>query len=107
MNYPTIDELLNRINNRFLLANVIAERAKAIADGSLPYIDNADFSQPILTAMQEIQKGKITYKILEGPPQKQEKSKEIEEFWTAKEKIGSLEKEEKKRAKKSKSSKKK
>jgi len=106
LTYPTIDELLKRINNRFLLANVIAERAKEISNGSLPYIENADFSQPIKVAMEELKEGKITYKILEGPPKKQEKTKDIEEFWTTRETI-SLEKEEKKKPKKSKSSSKK
>jgi len=43
---PTIDDLLNKINNRFLLANVIADRAKAITEGSLPYIEDADVAIP-------------------------------------------------------------
>ena len=100
MTTPTIDDLLSRINNRFLLANVIADRAKALIDGSLPYIEDVDTSNPIETAMNELKEGKIGYKLLEAPSKRAEKAAETIDFWAPKE--INLEKEDKKKSKKAK-----
>jgi DNA-directed RNA polymerase omega subunit len=105
LTYPTIDELLHKINNRFLLANVIADRAKAITEGSLPYIEDSDVLNPIETAMNELKMGKIGFKILEAPSKKSEKAAEIKDFWAPREM--NLEKEDKKKSKKTKTSSKK
>ncbi len=105
MTTPTIDDLLNRINNRFLLANVVADRAKAITEGSLPYIEDANVANPIETAMEELREGRIGFKILEAPSKKSEKASEIKDFWGPRE--VNLEKEDKKKSKKTKTSSKK
>ncbi len=105
MTYPTIDDLLNRINNRFLLSNVVSDRAKALTEGSLPYIEDADTANPIETAMNELKEKKIGYKILEAPSKKSERSSEIQDFWTPKD--ISLEKEDRKKSKKTKTASKK
>lgn len=105
MTLPTIDDLLSKINNRFLLANVVADRAKAITEGSLPYVEDSNVAYPIETAMNELNQNKIWYKILEAPSKKSEKVSEIKDFWTPKDM--SLEKEDKKKSKKSKPSSKK
>lgn len=102
MTYPTIDQLLYKINNRFLLANVIADRAKSLTEGSLPYIEDSDVTNPIETAMNELKSGKISFKILEAPAKKAEKTSDIKDFWAPRE--VSLEKEDKKKSKKTKSS---
>ena len=105
MTTPTIDSLLSKISNRFLLANVIADRAKALTEGSLPYIEDADITNPIETAMNEMKQGKIWYKILEAPSKRSEKASEIKDFWTPRDL--SLEKEDKKKSKKTKTASKK
>ena len=104
MTTPTIDILLKRINNRFLLANAVATRAKEILDGSLPYVEDSNPLNPIETAMNEFATSKVTIKILDGPPAKIEKIAEVRDFWA---KEVNLEKEDKKKGKKTKTSSKK
>lgn len=69
-NHETIDNLLTKAKNKFLLSNAIAGRAKQIAEGSLPYVDNFDPSNPIITAIREIGSDKI--KILSAAKKKPE-----------------------------------
>ncbi|MGB9613205.1 MAG: DNA-directed RNA polymerase subunit omega [Candidatus Margulisiibacteriota bacterium] len=66
----SIDTLLSRAKNKFLLANAAASRAKQIAEGSLPYIDNFDPTNPVITALREIAAEKIRIKVLSGPAKK-------------------------------------
>lgn len=66
----TIDSLLARAKNKFLLANAASGRAKQIADGSLPYVDNFDPTNPVITALREIAADKIRIKVLSGPVKK-------------------------------------
>lgn len=66
----SIDTLLSRAKNKFLLANAAAGRAKQIAEGSLPYIDNFDPTNPVITALREIAADKIRIKVLSGPVKK-------------------------------------
>ncbi len=65
-----IDNLLSKAKNKFLLANAASGRAKQIADGSLPYVDNFDPTNPIITALREIASGKLNIKVLTGPSKK-------------------------------------
>lgn len=66
----SIDNLLNKARNKFLLANAASGRAKQITEGSLPYIDNFDPTNPVITALREIAADKIRIKILTGPATK-------------------------------------
>lgn len=59
----SIDRLLEKAKNKFLLSNAIAGRAKQISEGSLPYINHFDPSNPIITAIREIGSDKIKIKI--------------------------------------------
>ena len=65
-----IDNLLSKAKNKFLLANAAAGRAKQIVDGSLPYVDNFDPTNPVITALREIAADKIRIKVLSGPVKK-------------------------------------
>ena len=97
---PTIDVLLKKIDNKFLLTNAIALRAKEINAGSLPYIADADMTNPIGIAMEEFADDKFKVKILAGPPPKPIKviEQKARDFWT----IDNLEKKDHKKAKKTK-----
>jgi DNA-directed RNA polymerase omega subunit len=95
---PTIDVLLKKINNRFLLANAVATRAKEISEGSLPYIEDSNPLNPIETAMNELARNKVEIKILEEPPKKEIRLPEARDFWNVN---GGLEKEDKRKARKS------
>lgn len=62
-----LDALLEKAENKFLLANAAAGRAKQIIEGSLPYVNNFDPNNPLITALREIGDDKIKIKILAGP----------------------------------------
>ncbi|OGC03482.1 DNA-directed RNA polymerase subunit omega [candidate division WOR-1 bacterium RIFOXYA12_FULL_43_27] len=66
----SVDGLLGKAKNKFLLVNAVSERAKQITAGSLPYINDFDPSNPIVTAIREIWANKINIK-LESAPKKQ------------------------------------
>lgn len=66
----SIDNLLNKAKNKFLLVNAAAGRAKQVAEGSLPYIDDFDPSSPVITALREIASDKIRIKILSDQEKK-------------------------------------
>jgi DNA-directed RNA polymerase omega subunit len=59
----SIDDLLSKAQNKFMLANAVILRAKQISDGSLPYVDNFDPTNPITTALKEISADRISMKI--------------------------------------------
>jgi DNA-directed RNA polymerase omega subunit len=66
----SIDNLLSKAKNKFLLVNAAAGRAKQISEGSLPYVDNFDPSNPVITALREIAADKIRIKVMTGPTKK-------------------------------------
>jgi len=66
----TIDNLLTKAKNKFLLVNAAAGRAKQVSEGSLPYIDNFDPTNPVITALREIAADKIRIRVLTGPAKK-------------------------------------
>ena len=65
-----IDQLLSVSENKFLLSNALGTRAKQISEGSLPYVDDFNAANPIITAMKEIASGKVKVKMLVGPSPK-------------------------------------
>jgi DNA-directed RNA polymerase omega subunit len=66
----SIDNLLTKAKNKFLLVNAAAGRAKQVEEGSLPYIDNFDPTNAVITALREIAADKIKIKVLTGPVKK-------------------------------------
>lgn len=66
----TIDSLLSKAKNKFLLSNAAAGRARQIAEGSLPYIDNFDPTNPVITALREIAGDKIRIRVLTAATKK-------------------------------------
>ena len=56
----SVDNLLTKAKNKFLLVNAASARAKQVSDGSLPYIDNFDPTNPVITSLREIAAGKVT-----------------------------------------------
>jgi len=66
----TIDNLLSKSDNKFLLANALGKRAKQISEGSLPYVDDFNPANPIVTAMKELASEKVKIKVLQAPAQK-------------------------------------
>ncbi len=75
----TIDVLLKRAKNKFLLSNAVAGRAKQITEGSLPYVNDFDPTNPIITAIREIARDKIRIKLLTAESKKPIEIKMVEE----------------------------
>ncbi|MGE4485057.1 MAG: DNA-directed RNA polymerase subunit omega [Oscillospiraceae bacterium] len=59
MLYPSMPTLLNRVNSRYLLVNVIAKRAREIAEDAEETGEHLE-KKPVSSAIDEIAVGKIT-----------------------------------------------
>ena len=78
-----VDSLLTKAKNKFLLSNAISGRAKQIHEGSLPYIDNFDPTNPIITAIREIASDKIKIKMTTAASKKPQEVKIVDEESTS------------------------
>jgi len=58
MLYPTIPQMLNHVNSRYLLVNVIAKRARQISEAAEEN-DESLTEKPVTLAIREIADGKI------------------------------------------------
>jgi len=74
----TIDILLTKAKNKFLLSNAVAGRAKQISEGSLPYVDNFDPTNPIITAIREISNDKIKIRMMTATSKKPQEIEVLE-----------------------------
>lgn len=57
---PSIDSLLAKVENKYILAILAAKRARDLFEGSEPLIE-ADYINKVTTAIHEIDKGKVSY----------------------------------------------
>ena len=64
MTEPPIGELLEKVDCRYTLAVEASKRARELIGGSLPLIDTKD-SNPLSIAIEEINRGLITYSRIE------------------------------------------
>jgi DNA-directed RNA polymerase subunit omega len=69
----TVEDCLKRINNRFVLVNVAANRVRQIREGA-EYLINSPKNEDIVIALREIAAGKVRLK--EGT--KEKKTQRIE-----------------------------
>ncbi|MGL5717595.1 MAG: DNA-directed RNA polymerase subunit omega [Paraclostridium sp.] len=62
---PSINEVLNRIDNRYYLVVTVAKRAREIIDGATPYVSNKNKEiKPVTVATQEVVDQKINFRKL-------------------------------------------
>ena len=62
---PSINEVLNKIDNRYYLVGTVAKRAREIIDGADIYVANKQReTKPVSLATQEVAEGKISYRLL-------------------------------------------
>jgi DNA-directed RNA polymerase subunit omega len=59
----TVEDCLEVIPNRFLLAMVAAKRAKQLYKGAEPLIENKSGNKKVVLALREIAANKIEFKI--------------------------------------------
>jgi DNA-directed RNA polymerase subunit omega len=60
----TVDDCLNRIENRFDLTLVAAYRARQLENGSSPQLDNPGRDKPTVTALREVAAGMVGMEML-------------------------------------------
>ena len=61
----TVDDCLQRIPNRFQMTLAATYRARQIANGSSPLVDEVGRDKPTVLALREIAAGKIGIEILQ------------------------------------------
>ena len=57
---PSIDELLEKVESRYMLVTVIAKRAREIVAGDDIMVETED-KKPINIAIQEFDEGRLVY----------------------------------------------
>lgn len=60
---PTVQELLDKVDNRFRLVTIASRRARQIIGGQGPLTDT-DSLKPLTIAVNEINEGLIEYEII-------------------------------------------
>ncbi|MDL2287798.1 DNA-directed RNA polymerase subunit omega [Oscillospiraceae bacterium OttesenSCG-928-F05] len=65
MLYPSISNLLQNIDNQYLLVNIVARRAREIADELEQQGERAE-EKPVKLAINEVAAGLITGRLREG-----------------------------------------
>ena len=63
---PSINEVVDKIDNRYYLVGTVAKRAREIIDGAEVYVSpkNRDNNKPVTIATQEVADEKITFRLL-------------------------------------------
>lgn len=60
MLYPSVNDLLKKVDSRYTLVMMISKRARQIVDGDEPLV-NTDSNKPVTIAVHEIYQDKIEY----------------------------------------------
>jgi DNA-directed RNA polymerase subunit omega len=60
--FGDLDGLLEHVDSKFTLVNVVTKRAKQLNNGAPPLCDNVNPNKPVSTAFNEVRLGKIRYK---------------------------------------------
>ncbi len=61
---PSINDVLEKIDNRYYLAWTVAKRARELVDHAEPYVKTENKEKPVVTATKEVAENKITYRLL-------------------------------------------
>ncbi|WP_069650206.1 DNA-directed RNA polymerase subunit omega [Caloranaerobacter ferrireducens] len=60
MLYPSVNDLLKKVDSRYTLVMMISKRARQIVDGDEPLV-NTDSNKPVTIAVHEIYQDKVEY----------------------------------------------
>jgi len=60
MLYPSVNELLKKVDSRYTLVLLASKRARQLVEGQSPLID-INTNKPVSIAVQEIAEDKLTY----------------------------------------------
>jgi len=64
MAFPSLEEALNKVSNRYLLVVLSAKRARQINRGAAARVDSSH-KKPTSVALQEIASAKVEYRVKE------------------------------------------
>jgi DNA-directed RNA polymerase subunit omega len=59
--FGDLDRLLDHVDSKFSLVNVVTKRAKQLNNGAAPLTDEVNPNKPVSTALSEVAAGKIHY----------------------------------------------
>lgn len=59
--FGDLDDLLDHVDSKFSLVNVVTKRAKQLNNGAPPLTDDVNPNKPVSTAFNEVAIGKIAY----------------------------------------------
>ncbi len=59
----TVEDCLEKVENRFLLVMLAAKRVKQLFKGSKPSIENRADNKNVVVALREIASGKLSYEM--------------------------------------------
>ncbi len=59
--FGDLDGLLEHVDSKFTLVNVVTKRAKQLNNGAPPLTENSNPNKPVSTAFNEVSQGKIPY----------------------------------------------
>jgi DNA-directed RNA polymerase subunit omega len=59
--FGDLDALLERVDSKFSLVNVVTKRAKQLNNGAPPLTERVNPNKPVSTALNEVSVGKIQY----------------------------------------------
>lgn len=74
----TVEDCLEKVNNRFLLVNMVAKRVRQIREGS-EYLVSSPKNEDIVVSLREVAAGKIVFREEQNQEIEEEKEKEEEE----------------------------
>jgi DNA-directed RNA polymerase subunit omega len=60
MIYPTLKELLEKVDSKYTLVVAVSKRARQIVEGQ-PKLTKTTSNKPVTVAINEIAEGKLTY----------------------------------------------
>jgi DNA-directed RNA polymerase subunit omega len=59
--FGDLDGLLNHVDSKFSLVNVVTKRAKQLNNGAPPLTEGVNANKPVSTAFNEVREGRIPY----------------------------------------------
>jgi len=59
----TVEDCLEKVDNRFLLVMLASRRVKQLFKGAKPLIDNKSGNKNVVVSLREIAAGKVNYEI--------------------------------------------
>ncbi len=60
----TVEDCLEKVDNRFLLVMLAAKRVKQLYKGARPLIDNKGDNKNVVVSLREIAAGKVGYELV-------------------------------------------